>query len=41
MRVVAICDYVEIIFDADGDLTSLNNIEVRKLTIVLAPNQPF
>ena len=23
------CDYVEIIFDADGDLTSLNKIEVR------------
>ena len=25
------CDYVEIIFDANGDLTSLNKIEVRKL----------
>ena len=24
-----ICDYVEMIFDADGDLTSLNNIKVR------------
>ena len=23
------CDYVEMIFDADGDLTSLNNIKVR------------
>ena len=23
------CDYAEIIFDADGDLTSLNNIQVR------------
>jgi hypothetical protein len=35
----SICDYVEIIFDADGDLTSLNSIKVRKLTMVLAPNQ--
>lgn len=30
------CDYVEIIFDADGDLTSLNNIKVRVNTESIA-----